>query len=175
MYGALGLTIETAGPPVRLPIAAAFLGAGEGVSRRVERDSGDTAFAAPLERLLRDHGAPLRTTISVALLPRIASPSSAVAIQLRDLAGLTVTRETAAALGLGDRPLRPTILLSRHDLERVPAMQRRTTLAHEVGHALGLDHRAEPSNLMSQDRPRPCRPVLDAEQRRTAAAALRDL
>ncbi|MEZ4439811.1 MAG: hypothetical protein R3B72_12020 [Polyangiaceae bacterium] len=105
--------------------------------------------------------------ILVVVLRRIAEPGSPLAAMLPDLRGLTLTpKAMSESLGrcLGvEGPFAPTVLLG---LDAITARRPGTldvTLAHELGHVLGLLHEREAGDLMAVEPPK-CLPRLSEAQ-----------
>lgn len=103
----------------------------------------------------------------IVLLPRLIEPGSALTHWFTELRGLTVTAAEPggplAGLLEDEAPFTATVLASWEDIaqERPGAFD--STLAHEIGHALGLSHVTTRGNLMNAT-PGRCAPVLDATQ-----------
>jgi hypothetical protein len=125
------------------------------------------AQVAPLRELVDDVARPARPAVEVVVLRDLLG-SDDVVEALGSVAGLTLRPgqslgpELDAALGL-DAPFTPIVLLSAFEWDRARPDAPRLTAPHEVGHALGLDHRPGSRDLMSTEVV-PCWPTLDAEQ-----------
>lgn len=128
---------------------------------------------APVRAFLQTHAVPPRPHVNIVMVPRIVPPDSSLARFLRDVAGLTLTasappRTTEASAALSEALDIPdyttTIFLSHRDLARLPTGRRSTTLAHELGHALGLTHGDARADLMNPERRNDCLPRLSADQ-----------
>ena len=129
---------------------------------------------APLRRHLERLSPKSNTEIQVFFVDRIADVQSPVGAELLHPAGLTLSPFAAASgdaealAALIGRPLRdlpaPVIFLSMYELGRMPMAVRVSTLAHEFGHAFGLDHGGGRENLMSPLRHGRCLPGLNSQQ-----------
>jgi hypothetical protein len=124
----------------------------------------------PLGEFVSELARPAGEGVIVVLLPSLVASGSVAEQMFVSLDALTLSpalladpesRELREALSvvLGNEPFSPVVFLSRGALARSP-----DTLAHELGHLLGLSHRDGPENLMSVQRRSGCRPVLDAQQ-----------
>lgn len=155
-YEPYGLRFELDGPVERVSVGPLMSGA---------PDSPEDLLA-PLGDFIEQHAR--AGVITVALLPALAAPGSAADRYFSELDGLTLTpalvadREGLAPLAaLG--AFGPVILLSQADLAHRHPGHLDLTLAHELGHALGLPHGGGSRNLM-YDGPLRCAPRLTADQ-----------
>jgi len=130
--------------------------------------SGDASAAvlASLGQLLDEHTR--AGAVTVLLLPDIAAPGSPADRYFTELDGLTLSpalvAERPGLAPLLDRDgFGPLILLSESDLARRHPGHLDLTLAHELGHALGLPHEVRAANLM-HDGPLRCAPHLTDAQ-----------
>ena len=124
------------------------------------------AVLASLGRLIDEHAQV--GVVTVALLPDLAAPGSPADRYFSELDGLTLSPALVA-----DRPalaplverdaFGPLILLSEVDLAHRHPAHLDLTLAHELGHALGLLHEGDSDNLM-HDGPLRCAPHLTDAQ-----------
>ena len=119
-----------------------------------ERDASWRELLAPALGFIADYGAPPRHAIHVVFLKRIAPTLSLVRRLLPHLTGLTFSPTDDSEPDVGAllelEHFTPTVFLSAEDIGRLPADRTPTTLAHEVGHALGLSHADAPDNLMAE-------------------------
>ncbi len=126
----------------------------------LNKATGDILFA-DLRAFIRSQSNPPRRSVNVVILDQIASPD--VAAQLKDgvIAGLglspTLFKNVAAGdasknlfelIGLGE-DFTPTLFVGHEDVTRL-AKSPDVIVAHELGHAMGLQHTQEPGNLMTQ-------------------------
>lgn len=121
----------------------------------------------PLRRWLAEEAS--RDHVNVVILTRIAEPQAAIAALLPDLRGLTLHPPTTGATltrCLGDDDVPSAVLIG---LDGIAARRPETvdvTLAHELGHVLGLSHPAGVTpapDLMATDPPA-CVPLLTNAQ-----------
>ena len=117
---------------------------------------------APARAFLDAHARPPRGRVIVALLPEVVPEGSGLAAALGDTRGLTLTERLDPALleHLGGTPFDPVVFVSWTELRQIQPGTFRHTVAHELGHALGLDHRTERGHLMNPEPPQ-CVPWLD--------------
>lgn len=129
-------------------------------SAALEKATGDLLFA-DLRSFVRSQSNPPRRSINVVILSHIASPDVAAQFQSGVIAGLglspTLFKNVAAndpsknlfdLIGLGD-DFTPTLFVGHTDvvgLARSPDV----IVAHELGHAMGLQHTTAPGDLMTQ-------------------------
>lgn len=116
---------------------------------------------------LEQNAVPPRQEILVVFLLRVLPQHSSLRKLLPHLTGLTlvpgVMDEHLPSLLTSTTTWNPVIFVSVTDVERLAVSHLPSTLAHEVGHALGLAHVSEPENLMSP-RPHSCTPGLTLRQ-----------
>ena len=126
-----------------------------------------------LREFVREHAADDDGSIRIVVLQAIAPPNSPVTRATGGLRGLALSPAISSAglhfdlrsvLGASHAPV--VLLAPRGD-----SVADARVLAHEIGHALGLDHRHHPHNLMTQH-DHGCAPVIDAEQAATMRQAL---
>lgn len=189
-WGARGLWLRMAGPPatveqgpvlvgIRHEIREALAAAGlDGPSPTPEQAEQARSLVlqtvvAPLKAVLAERATPYRMhTAVVVVLPEIGAPGSVAETLFERLRGLTfspwlrgrVGPEEAALYELLDLPERftPVVFVGSEPLAELSG-EVDVTLAHELGHAMGLPHVAGASDLMADTIHR-CAPGLHPEQ-----------
>jgi hypothetical protein len=138
------------------------------LARRARRITCRTALA-PLIAFLARHGDDEHdSALRLVVTRRLDAPGSTAAGMLPHLRGLTVGRganaspEVERCLGVTDQTP-PTILIALDEIAGRRPGTVDVTLAHEVGHALGLTHADRRNDLMAVEPPT-CVPALSAEQ-----------
>ncbi|MCB9662918.1 MAG: hypothetical protein H6732_02315 [Alphaproteobacteria bacterium] len=179
-WGERGVRLVPAGPARHVATHALLSGPLD--ADRDEEARLDRALA-PVRDFVDTHARPPRGRIVVAVLPTILTNGSWAADVFQDMVGLafaspetsaTPADEAARALARHldlERPHDPVVLLSRDDLVRQPPWAPPLALAHELGHALGLEHEADRDNLMRARQGRCLPDLTDAQLAQVAAAA----
>jgi hypothetical protein len=126
----------------------------------INKDVGDLIFA-DVRAFVRSQSNPPRKGINVVILGQIASPDVAAQFSGGVIAGLglspTLFKSIAAddpsknlfeLIGL-DEDFTPTLFVGHDDVARL-AKSPDVIVAHELGHAMGLQHTKDPGDLMTQ-------------------------
>ena len=146
-----------------------------------EREATAKLLLSPLGTFLAAHadgGAGSGAVVQIVLLHRISAIGSVARRVLPGLRGLALDGHGALAdlppalrHALGDASGPPTLFISLDDLAPEGSGIVDTTLMHELGHAMGLAHVEDATNLMSAQ-PHRCIPELDPAQRRALRSRL---
>lgn len=142
--------------------------------RELNRLVGEIMFR-DVRNFVQGESNPPKQRVNVVVLAHIAAPNIASQLQgvigglgisprlLRDIADGDPSRNLFEIFALPE-DFTPTLLLGHDDIERL-AKNVDGIVAHEMGHALGLQHTKEPGNLMTQGQAtQACRPGLTNEQ-----------
>jgi len=126
----------------------------------LDKATGDLLFA-DLRAFIRSQSSPPRKSINVVVIDQIASPDVAALFKGGVIAGLglspTLFKNVAAddaskdlfeLIGVGE-DFTPTLFVGHEDVTRL-AKSPDVIVAHELGHAMGLQHTKEPGDLMTQ-------------------------
>ena len=152
--------------PRRITLALGSLARAQGVALAVH-DIGSVSLGdplsapdlGPLAAWLRDAAVPARDGVTLAFVPALAGRSSSTARLFGVMSGLALSPEAlrieaeATRLPL-DLPVdfTPTVLLSWEELSALPPERAAEVALHELGHAGGLPHVPDRTNLMSEQR-----------------------
>lgn len=187
LWGHWGVAFTQVGTIERVETGALFVAAGpkaaaavreteasKGPLSKLERETVMAPFVtAPLRQILGTLTPTSPKEVQLFFVDRITATDSPVSVGLRHPAGLTFSPFTAAAeaqplerlIGINPRELpAPIVFLSLRELSRLAPNARTTVLAHEFGHAFGLEHGGSRENLMQPRRHARCTPSLDSEQ-----------
>lgn len=160
--------------------AARRAGVQQGVEPTAEQEAelnrlvGEIMFR-DVRTFVQSQSNPPKPRVNVVILAHIAGPDIAKELNgtigglglspklLRDIAEGDANKNLFEILALPE-DFTPTLLLGHDDIERL-AKNVDGIVAHEMGHALGLQHTTEPGNLMTQGQAtQACRPGLTNDQ-----------
>ena len=165
--------VEQVGESERLELRSLF-GASFSELEQLDEEALGDALYGPLRELISSQAQPPRALIHVVVLEDIVEGRAAAAAVLGDLVGLTLAPQLLSEVEpedprarivaqLGLEAFDATVLLSERHLRRLEGVGFVGAVAHELGHALGLEHHDERHNLMARGR-HLCLPGLDEAQ-----------